>query len=141
LYSLALAPGDHFLNAVSVFSSPYGDSDTLRQSLLVRVTAETRILEPFTYPNPFSSTTEFTFVVTGIEPPEQMSIEVFTVAGRKVKDIVVHAMDIQVGFNRIRWDGRDNDGDDIANGTYLYRISAKSRGKQESVLQKLVRLR
>ena len=140
-YSLTLSPGDHSLNAVSVFSSPYGDSDTLRQSLLVRVTAETRILEPFTYPNPFSSTTEFTFVVTGIEPPEQMSIEVFTVAGRKVKDIVVHAMDIQVGFNRIRWDGRDNDGDDIANGTYLYRISAKSRGKQESVLQKLVRLR
>ncbi len=140
-YSLTLSPGDHFLNAVSVFSSPYGDTDTLKQSLLVKVTAETRILDPFTYPNPFSSTTDFTFVLTGSEPPEQISIEVFTVAGRKVKDIVVYGMDTQVGFNRIRWDGRDNDGDHIANGTYLYRISTRLRGKQESVLQKLVRLR
>jgi hypothetical protein len=45
------------------------------------------------------------------------------------------------GFNKIYWDGRDGDGDDIANGVYLYRLIAKGANQQIALTQKLVKMR
>jgi len=37
----------------------------------------------------------------------------------------------------IYWDGRDEDGDTIANGVYLYKVIMKAGEKSEEVTQKL----
>jgi flagellar hook assembly protein FlgD len=37
------------------------------------------------------------------------------------------------GFNQLEWDGRDGDGDQLANGVYLYKIIATQRLGGESL--------
>ncbi len=115
--------------------------DSIEQRLTVHVESETRILNVFNFPNPFSSSTEFTFVLTGARPPDELTIRIFTVAGRRVHDMRFAGSQLQVGFNRIGWDGRDADGDELANGLYLYQITATGEGGGASVIEKLVRAR
>jgi flagellar hook assembly protein FlgD len=45
------------------------------------------------------------------------------------------------GFNYYHWDGRDNDGDILANGVYLYKIILKNGDEQKEKISKLVILR
>jgi len=48
---------------------------------------------------------------------------------------------LQVGFNRIYWDGRDQDGDEIANGLYFYKVIAKNNGVIKTAIQKLAKVK
>lgn len=48
----------------------------------------------------------------------------------------------QRGFNaEIEWDGRDRDGDEIANGVYLYKIILNDGREKKEILEKLVILK
>jgi flagellar hook assembly protein FlgD len=73
--------------------------------------------------------------------PEEVRIRVFTIAGRKINELVRDAGSLRVGYNRVYWDGRDADGDEIANGYYLYEVLVKSNGRTESSIQKLAKVR
>ena len=44
-------------------------------------------------------------------------------------------------FNKIHWDGRDEDGDLVASGVYLYRIIMKRGDKVERITEKLAIVR
>jgi flagellar hook assembly protein FlgD len=48
----------------------------------------------------------------------------------------------QSGFNALSWDGRDRDGDELANGVYLYKVIATQRRNDEMLraekIEKLV---
>jgi len=71
------------------------------------------------YPNPFSNSTEFTFVVSqdcGIE------IKIYTLSGRLICKL--DQLKAESGFNHFHWDGCDQDGDPVANGVYLYKVCA-----------------
>jgi len=94
------------------------------------------------YPNPFSGTTRFTFRLT--EAPAIVSIKVYTVAGRVVKEIrEVPVNDVyDVENPNLIWDGRDEEGDLLSNGVYLYKVFAQSLdGRTAEELGKLVFLR
>ena len=39
------------------------------------------------------------------------------------------------------WDGRDNDGDDVANGYYFYQVQVSAGEKTEAAIGKMVRVR
>jgi len=99
-----------------------------------RVQKELKLFNVYNYPNPFSSSTSFTFTLT--QPPDQLLIKIYTVAGRLIRSIdcsqIIHA-----GFNTIPWDGRDQDGDPAANGIYLYKVIVKKEDRSEQVIQKL----
>ena len=88
------------------------------------------------YPNPFSGNTTFTFR-HNLNNPVDVKIKVYTIAGRNIKEIESNG--ISAGFVRIPWDGRDEDGSEIANGTYLYKLIIRSvDGEfQKSILGKL----
>ena len=73
--------------------------------------------------------------------PEELQIKIYTVAGRLIKAIKLTSAELVFGFNKIYWDGRDGDGDDIANGVYLYRLIAKGANQQIALTQKLVKMR
>ena len=75
------------------------------------------------YPNPFKSNTTFTFQ-HNLSQPINIRIKVYTVAGRLIK--VLEDYDISDKFVRINWDGRDADGNLLANGVYLYKLIVKS---------------
>ena len=99
------------------------------------------LLQVYNYPNPFKDKTDFTFEVRGVIPPEELKIKIFTVAGRLIKEIVLPGSSLQIGFNRIPWDGLDQDGDEIANGVYFYKIISKHGNEVKTVTQKLAKLK
>lgn len=90
----------------------------------------------YNYPNPFSGKTQFTFQ-QNLSKPVDVKIKVYTIAGRLIKEI--EQLNLNEKFVVIDWDGRDADGDQLASGTYLYKIIVKSSDGefQKSVLGKL----
>ncbi|MGB5872609.1 MAG: FlgD immunoglobulin-like domain containing protein, partial [Bacteroidota bacterium] len=136
-----LTNGPHELSVAVVQQSVVGVPDTVRQSVVVQVEVENKILQLLNYPNPFATETEFTFVLTGAAVPEELKIRIYTVSGRKIQEIWVPPGDIQIGFNRVFWDGRDRDGDELANGTYFYQVESKSGGKVQTEIGKLSKVR
>lgn len=118
-----------------------GEIDSMERIVNVNVLNESRLLQVYNYPNPFSNETEFTFILTGAQVAEEVSIKIFTVAGRKIREIVVPPSSLQLGFNRIHWNGRDEDGDEIANGYYFYQVRLKADNTIVSPIQKLAKIR
>jgi hypothetical protein len=98
-----------------------------------KVVNEVALSNVLNYPNPFSSSTKFVYTLTGAESPEVFEIHIFTITGKLVKVIDLHeSNDVRVGYNitDYAWDGRDEYGDQLANGVYLYKVVAKVEGKQ-----------
>ena len=84
------------------------------------------------YPNPFSTSTRFVFTLTGSEIPEVFTIQVMTITGKLVREITRAELgNLHIGRNisDYAWDGKDNYGDKLANGVYLYKIVTKLNGQ------------
>jgi hypothetical protein len=79
--------------------------------------------EVMNYPNPFSKSTKFTFHQNQDDPVD-VSIRIYTVAGRLIK--ILNEYNLSSNFVQISWDGRDEDGDELANGVYLYKVILKT---------------
>ncbi|MFZ1518321.1 MAG: type IX secretion system sortase PorU, partial [Ignavibacteriaceae bacterium] len=94
------------------------------------------IRDIYNYPNPFSEKTQFTFQ-QNLSKPIDVKIKIYSIAGRLIKEI--EQSNINDRFVVIDWDGRDEDGDQLANGTYLYKLIIKSIDGEfnKSVLGKL----
>ncbi len=91
------------------------------------------ITEVLNYPNPFTTSTQFVFTLTGMQIPDEFKIQIITVTGKIVKEITQAEFGpIRVGRNQslYRWDGRDEFGDRLANGVYLYRVIARVNGEE-----------
>jgi hypothetical protein len=83
------------------------------------------------YPNPFSSSTKFVFTLTGSEIPEVFTIQIMTITGKIVREIQKSELgNLHIGRNitDYAWDGKDEFGDKLANGVYLYKIVTKLNG-------------
>ena len=77
------------------------------------------------YPNPFSTSTRFVYTLTGRELPTDYKIQIMAVSGRIVKEIdELELGPLKTGTNMTdyAWDGKDQYGDQLANGVYLYRF-------------------
>ena len=84
------------------------------------------------YPNPFTSSTQFIFTLTGSEVPERLSIQIMTISGKIVREISREELgELFIGRNRtdFTWDGTDQFGNRLANGVYLYRVNAYREGE------------
>ena len=94
----------------------------------------------YNYPNPFSGNTTFTFQ-QNLNSVIDLKIKIYTIAGRLIKEI--DKSSISDKYVMVPWDGRDADGDVIANGTYFYKLIVKtSDGKyNRSVIGKLAVIR
>lgn len=100
------------------------------------VVNEVAVSNMLNYPNPFSTSTRFVYTMTGAEIPETFEIHIFTVTGKLVKIIDLHETnDVRIGYNMTQyaWDGRDEFGDLLANGVYLYKVVAKVNGKSMKI--------
>jgi hypothetical protein len=89
---------------------------------------ELRLEEVLNYPNPMASSTHFTFQ---LNQDAEVEIKLYTVSGRLIKRI--DGIWGTPGFNMIPWDGFDDQGDQLANGVYLYKVIAKTQlsGKEK----------
>ena len=97
------------------------------------------------YPNPFINYTEFWFNHNSSEVLD-VSIQIFTVSGKLIKTLnaQTNANDMCCGNSALSkdivWDGRDDFGDKIGKGVYVYKLKVKSEklNKQVEKIQKLV---
>ncbi len=134
-YKPELEDGDYLLRVVA--KDPNGNiADSASSEVYFVVSSETKLMQVYNYPNPFANETYFTFRLSQI--PEEIKIRIYTIAGRMIKEIVRKSSELNYDLNKIYWDGKDADGDIIANGTYLYKMLMKSADRVESITQKLV---
>lgn len=92
---------------------------------VVRAREITNVLN---YPNPFSTSTQFVFTLTG-EVPDVFTIRIMTMSGKVVKEITKEELgEIRLGVNKTkyRWNGRDDFGNQLGNGVYLYKVIMSS---------------
>ncbi|MDD3741328.1 MAG: type IX secretion system sortase PorU, partial [Bacteroidales bacterium] len=80
----------------------------------------------FNYPNPFSTNTAFYFDHNQPFVNLQVLIQIFTVSGKHVKTLEADMTTIGYRSEPIFWDGKDEYGDKIAKGVYIYKIKVKS---------------
>lgn len=105
---------------------------------LVNISKDFVVKNLINYPNPMINDTYITFILYAEKNPASCKIKIYTVAGRLIKEIDENA---RVGFNEIHWDGKDNDGETIANGIYFYKLILEDNGKLETSIEKIAVLK
>jgi hypothetical protein len=101
------------------------ESGKYNYRITFEVINKSTITEILNYPNPFSTSTRFVFVLTGNEVPDHMKIRIMTVTGKVIREIMKNELgNIHIGRNitDYAWDGKDEFGDQLANGVYLYKV-------------------
>lgn len=96
-----------------------------------------KLQQVLNYPNPFATTTDFTFFLT---QPADVTITIYTVRGVKIATLNPDQT-LPAGFNFISWDGKDQYGDPISNGIYLYKVQARSGNHQDHFIGKMVKVK
>ncbi len=71
------------------------------------------------YPNPFNPSTTIEY---DLPKAENVKLIVYDILGREVATLV--NADQNAGVYKIQWNGKDNDGAEVASGIYLYSIKA-----------------
>lgn len=91
------------------------------------------------YPNPFENETRIYYQLTGLENPQKVTIQIFTVNGLKIRTL--SDASAVIGHNITLWDGRDSDGDEVANGIYLYKLVTDFGSKTVTQTGKMLKVR
>ncbi|MEW6062545.1 MAG: type IX secretion system sortase PorU, partial [Bacteroidota bacterium] len=116
-----LSPGPHTIKVRAW--DVYNNSSTAEATFVVSSTEGLSISNVFTFPNPMTTKTTFTFQHNQLSPID-VTIKIYTVAGRLIHTIERSAYNER--FFRAEWDGKDSDGDLVGNGLYLYTVTAKT---------------
>lgn len=91
--------------------------------------------KPLNWPNPFKGETNFTFILS---QNAEVTIKVYTVSGKLIYFWTGYR---NAGYNIIPWKGRDQQGDPLSNGTYLYKIIARQGDQKAEKISKMIRIR
>lgn len=103
--------------------------------------AELSLQHVLNYPNPFTTHTSFFFEHN--HPGENLDvlIQIFTISGKLIKTISTNIFSEGTRSAPIDWDGRDDFGDKIGKGTYIYRLRVRTGdGKLAEKTEKVVLL-
>ncbi|RBP29947.1 peptidase C25-like protein [Oceanihabitans sediminis] len=140
-----LSPGLHTLTLKAW--DVYNNSTTQEIQFVVYNENEQLVVDNvLNYPNPFVNYTEFWFNHNSSEPLD-VSVQIFTVSGKLVRTIngQTNASDCCGGSGSalsrdIVWDGRDDFGDKIGKGVYVYKLTVRSNtlNKKVEKIEKLV---
>ena len=135
-----LSPGPHTLS-LKVWDVN-NNSSTAQIEFTVQTKEEPVLQHVLNYPNPFTTRTEFMFEHNQSCSSLDVQIQVFTVSGRLVKTISEEVPTSGFRVSGIFWDGKDDFGDELARGTYLYRLRVQTPdGAYAEQTEKLVILK
>lgn len=115
--------------------------DTTSSRTIFYVYNNPDLLYVYNYPNPFKNDTYFTFELRGSIVPDEFRIKIYTVAGRLIKELSIPSSAMNIGFNRVYWDGKDEDGDEIGNGIYFYKVISRLNEETKIITQKLAKVK
>jgi hypothetical protein len=92
----------------------------------------------FNYPNPFSDFTSFQFDHNQAGKDLDVKVEVFTVSGRLIKTLIGYFPASKTRVSDLNWNARDEFGDKLAKGVYIYKLSVRTSQEKKEEFQKLV---
>jgi hypothetical protein len=141
LYRLPnLSEGGHLLSVKAWDNA--NNSSLVSVRVGVRAQTEFELTEVMNYPNPFSDETNFYYRLTS--SADRVKIEIFTLAGRLIRALPNASRKAGINFSTT-WDAKDQDGDKVANGVYIYKVVAEGRingePRKDEVFGKAVVLR
>jgi len=120
----------------------HNNSNTESIDFLVEEDAKIAVEHLLNYPNPFTTSTKFMFEHNQACQNLDIMIDIYTISGKLVKTI--EQSEYQTGFRStpIHWDGKDDYGDAIGKGVYVYRLTVKNeKGDATEQFEKLVILK
>jgi len=131
-----LAPGAHTLKvrAWDIFNNPSEASI----EFIVKSDKKLILDHVLNYPNPFTTKTEFRFEHNQPGETFDILIHIFTISGKLVKTIQETRFVEGNVCNKIFWDGRDEYGDKIGKGVYIYRLTV--RNSQNDTVEKIEKI-
>jgi hypothetical protein len=133
----ALTPGPHSLK-IKAWDVLNNSSEYILDFIVAK-DAELVLSHILNYPNPFTTRTQFWFEHNRPGQDLRVRIQIFTIAGKVIKTI---QKTINTAGNRsteVEWDGRDEYGDKIGRGVYLYRLTIITPdNKKKEAIEKLV---
>jgi flagellar hook assembly protein FlgD len=98
-----------------------------------------QVQNPMAFPNPFDDGgTAFSFLLVAGGPADLL-IRVYTTSGRLIYEREERGL--SPGYHQLAWEGRDAEGDKLANGVYVYRLLATNGANKAEYLGRLVKLR
>jgi hypothetical protein len=134
-----LDPGRHTLT-LKVWDVNNNSSQEIID-FIVQEKSELTLKHVLNYPNPFTTSTQFYFEHNQCCTELETQIQIFTVSGRLVKTINNNIYTQGYRSEGIHWDGKDDFGDDLARGVYVYRLKVRTpNGEIAEKLEKLVLL-
>lgn len=126
------ADGDEYELIVKAKDASGNAASSFDYRIAFKVITKSMISNLLNYPNPFSTSTAFVFTITGSEVPKNFKIQILTVTGKIVREITREELGpLQIGRNitEYKWDGRDQFGQLLGNGVYLYRVVTSINGQ------------
>ncbi|MEX0967611.1 MAG: type IX secretion system sortase PorU [Bacteroidia bacterium] len=94
------------------------------------------------YPNPFTTHTTFHFDHNQPGQSLLVQVQIFTISGKIVKTIETEAYSEGSHVSNIDWDGRDDFGNNIGRGVYVYKLKIRTpNGETAQKFEKLVVLK
>ena len=109
---------------------------------VVSKSAELALKHVLNYPNPFTTKTSFYFEHNQPCVKLDVQIQIFTVSGKLLKTIDEIAFCNGYRAEPINWDGKDDYGDRIGRGIYIYKLRVKTNdNKYSEKIEKLVILK
>lgn len=135
-----IEPGTHTLT-VKIWDVNNNSSEKTIE-FEVREKEELSLEHVLNYPNPFTTSTEFFFEHNQCCTSLDAQIQILTVSGKLVKTINQPVQTVGYRSEGIHWNGRDDFGDQLAKGVYIYRLLVRTPdGEQAEKLEKLVILK
>ena len=131
-YAPELEPGSYRLKA----SAADLDGNEASAEIRFNVSQSVELISVLNYPNPFRTETDIAVEAAG--EMETLDISVYSLQGRVVRRL---RHPPSAGFVRVRWDGRDADGREVANGVYYAVVKMTARGETRSQTLKLLKLK
>ncbi len=117
----------------------YNNSSRSSTEFIVAGSAELALRHVLNYPNPFTTKTQFYFEHNQCCQLLNVQLQIFTVSGKLIKNISKYVQAESYRSDPIEWDGRDDFGDRIGKGVYVYRLKVKtSQGATAEKYEKLV---
>ena len=131
LYSLKIKAWDVFNNS---------SEQTI--TFEVKPSEKLALFHVLNYPNPFTTRTSFQFEHNHPNEDLQVQINIRTVTGKLVKTINQLVNSAGNRVNNIFWDGKDDFGEKLARGIYIYELKVRSTISSQTIqkIEKLVLL-
>ncbi len=117
----------------------YNNSNTASTEFYVVNDANLSVSHLLNYPNPFFNLTTFHFDHNKAGQQLNVQIQIISVSGQIVKNLQTSFEQAPSHFDNLTWDGRDDYGDKIGRGVYIYRLRVTDgQGNTLNQTQKLV---